>query len=98
MMTEQHSNASLLAKKVVMFIKSAHNASASCPTTSAQTIVLSTVPCGLEHPYGDQDGSKHFLLDDAALGSSWDGHQEVFQAQDLNINVLMMYSLTVAGY
>lgn len=42
LMIHQHSIASVLAKEGVMFIKSVHNAAASCPTTSAQMIVKNT--------------------------------------------------------
>lgn len=68
MMTVQHSFAAVLPKRVVTFIKSARNI---CSSDCAQ------------RPYVDHDGSKHCMLDAAALGSSSDGHQEVFQAREL---------------
>lgn len=44
---------------------------------------LCSASCGLERPYVDHDGSKHCMLDAAALSSSSDGRQEVFQAREL---------------
>lgn len=44
---------------------------------------LCSASCGLERPYVDHGGSKHCMLDAAALGSSSDGRQEVFQAREL---------------
>lgn len=47
---------------------------------------LCSASCGLERPYVDQDGSKHCVLDTAALGGSSDGHQEARELKNEYFN------------